>query len=85
MQLPLISAGKFAQADYSMIMDKTSAKIVQGATANNIQSVMENAPKEDIIMTIPFNERSLTWTTSSYVEIKIRQSEITIFTIIKPA
>ena len=65
MQSPLISAGKFAKAGYSMVLDKNSAKVVQGNTKNKIQSVMENAQNEDIVLSVPFDERSLTWKTST--------------------
>ena len=67
MNAPLLSTGKLVKnGDAVVVMDKPDAHVITGNTKTTIQNIIEIAAKtnpDDIMLKVPFNERSLTWRT----------------------
>ena len=67
MNAPLLSTGKLVRdGDAIVIMDKPDAHVITGNTKTTIQNIVTIATTtnpDDIMLKVPFNERSLTWRT----------------------
>ena len=62
MQTPLLGCGPLVKNDCSVVFEETHASIVTGETKQIIKKVLEEAD-DDILMTVPFDENTLTWRT----------------------
>ena len=59
---PLLVCGPIVQKYCTVVLENTHALIVTGETQKNIQNVLAEAD-DDILMTVPFDENTLTWRT----------------------
>ena len=67
MHSPLLSGGKFVKNKCNIIFDTPEAHILTGETKEAVRQVIEEAKRnnsEDILMTVPFDENTLTWRTN---------------------
>ena len=61
---PLLSGGKLAMNGCNIVFDRPNVHIVIGDTRAAIRSVIKQAKatnQEDILLTVPFHESTLTW------------------------
>ena len=71
MHAPLLSGGKLAVNGCNIVFDRPNAHVVIGDTRAAIRSVIkqtETSKQEDILLTVPFNEQTLTWQIDSNQE-----------------
>ena len=59
---PLLGCGPIVQKYCTVVLENTHALIVTGKTRKNIQNVLAEADN-DILLTVPFDENTLTWRT----------------------
>ena len=74
MHAPLLSGGKLAVNGCNIVFDRPNAHVVIGDTKAAIRSIINQAEvhnKEDILLTVPFNEQTLTWQIDSNHENKL--------------
>ena len=64
MHSPLLSGGTFVKEDKcTLVFGRENAHIVQGCTRKLVQQIIKQAEeknKHDIVMTVPFDEKTLT-------------------------
>ena len=68
MHSPLLSGGKFVKKGCTLVFGRENAHVVKGKTGEIIKRIITKAEAEDstdIVMTVPFDERTLTWKTDS--------------------
>ena len=68
MHSPLISGGKFVKKGCTLVFGRENAHIFKGKTGEIIKRIITKAEGKDsidIVMTVPFDERILTWKTDS--------------------
>ena len=90
MNVPLISGGKLVTNDCNIVFDTPNAHVLTGETKDMVRQIIadaENNESDDILMTVPFDNNTLTWkttpdtaTTASVANIvhRIRLNEILV-------
>ena len=67
MHSPLLSGGVFVtEGDCTLVFGRENAHILKGKTGEVVKAIMKQAEKtnsDDIVMTVPFDEKTLTWKT----------------------
>ena len=66
---PLLSGGTFVnEGKYTLVFGRENAHVVQGRTGKSVQQIIKQADeknKHDIVMTVPYDEKTLTWKTDA--------------------
>ena len=66
---PLLSGGKFVkEGKCTLVFGRKNAHVVKGRTGELVKEIMkqvEEKNSDDIVMTAPFDEKTLTWRTNS--------------------
>lgn len=66
---PLLGGGKFVkEGKCTLVFGRKNAHIVKGETGKLVQRIIKQAEeknKDDIVMTVPFDEKTLTWKTDA--------------------
>ena len=69
MHSPLLGGGKFVkEGKCTLVFGRENAHIVKGQTGKLVQQIIKQAEeknKDDIVMTVPFDEKTLTWKTDA--------------------
>ena len=69
MYSPLLSGGKFVKEEKcTLVFKRNNAHVVKGQTGKLIREIMKQAEEknnDDIVMIVPFDEKTLTWKTDS--------------------
>ena len=69
MHTPLLSGGKFVEKGCIFVFDTPNAHILKGRTGGRIKKIISEAEQDendDIVMTVPFDQQTLTWKTDGY-------------------
>ena len=69
MHSPLLSGGVFVkEGECTLVFGRKNAHIVKGKTGELVKAIMKQAKakySKDIVMTLPFDEKTLTWRTDA--------------------
>ena len=69
MHSPLLSGGKFAkEGKCTFVFGRKNAHVIKGRKGELVKEMMKQTKEEnssDIVMTVPFDEKTLTWKTNS--------------------
>ena len=69
MHSPLLGSGTFVnEGKCTLVFGRENAHVVKGRTGRLVQQIIKQAEeknKDDIIMTVPFDEKTLTWKTDA--------------------
>ena len=61
MNHPLLGCGKLAQNECLLVLDIPNATVVTGKTKDAICEIIQSAPEDDIVLTVPYDALTLTW------------------------
>ena len=66
---PLLSGGQLIkEGKYTLVFGRKNAHVVKGQTGEVVKAIMKQAKEknsDDVVITVPFNKKTLTWKTNS--------------------